>query len=253
MATTISITPGRTWVNGETVTAAKLNCFLTEATIDSDDIVPVGTISPSFATTAPTGYIFGAGKTFGNAASSGTERANADTEDLFTLIWNNLADAQAPVSGGRGGSAAADFAANKTITSPDMRGRSLYGLDTMSGTSSANRLTNVGSNPIDGDLLGDTGGDEDLILSDTLTADLMDQADMPNVNLPVLNLVTSGSGALSGFIIDESGSAPASTFPGITSSINGGVAQTAMTVPLSVTEAGNNVSPAMIVTYIIKL
>lgn len=52
----------------------------------------------------------------GNAASGATTRANDDTEDLFILLWNNVADTYCPVSGGRGASASDDFAANKTLT-----------------------------------------------------------------------------------------------------------------------------------------
>lgn len=63
--------------------------------------------------------------TIGSAASGATSRANADTEALFTLIWNNASNTYAPVSGGRGASAAADFAANKSIGLTKMLGRAL--------------------------------------------------------------------------------------------------------------------------------
>ena len=88
--------------------------------------------------TAPSGWLLLEGGTMGNVASGGTARANADTEGLFTLLWNSMADADAPVlPAGRGASAAADFAANKTITLPDMRGRSPIG--TGQGTGLTNR------------------------------------------------------------------------------------------------------------------
>lgn len=63
------------------------------------------------------------GTTLGNGSSGATGHADADSSDLFTLLWNSYADTEAPVSGGRGGSAAIDFAASKTITLPDARGR----------------------------------------------------------------------------------------------------------------------------------
>jgi hypothetical protein len=69
-------------------------------------------------------------KTIGNASSSATGRANADTVDLFTLLWTNVTDTWAPVSTGRGGSAAADYAANKTIALPKTLGRALAGYGT---------------------------------------------------------------------------------------------------------------------------
>lgn len=86
-------------------------------TVDTGaNVVPTGLVLPYVGITAPSGWILAGGGTIGNASSGGTQRANADTEDLFALYWNSMADAQAPVSGGRGASAAADFAANKTIT-----------------------------------------------------------------------------------------------------------------------------------------
>lgn len=78
-----------------------------------------------------TGYVRLNGRTIGNASSGGTERQNADTSDLFTYLWNNLGDSIAPVSGGRGGSAPSDFAANKTITLPNWQGAMPIGLDDM--------------------------------------------------------------------------------------------------------------------------
>jgi hypothetical protein len=85
--------------------------------------VPVGAVMQWLSNTAPTGYLLLQGGTIGNAASGGTLRANADCSQLFEFLWTNLANAQAAVSSGRGASAAADFAANKTITVPDMRQR----------------------------------------------------------------------------------------------------------------------------------
>lgn len=73
------------------------------------------------------------GRTMGNASSGATERANDDTEDLYTYLWNNLDNSVAPVIGGRGATASADFAANKAITLPSMQGRAPLGLDDMGG------------------------------------------------------------------------------------------------------------------------
>lgn len=85
------------------------------------------------------GFVRMNGRTIGNASSGATERANADTEGLFTYLWNNLDNSVAPVIGGRGATAAADFAANKTITVPTMQGILAGGLDDM-GAAAANRL-----------------------------------------------------------------------------------------------------------------
>ena len=89
-----------------------------------------GCILDYIGATAPTGWLISDGGTIGNASSSGTSRANADTQTLFVLIWNSISSAS--VSGGRGANAEADFAANKTIVLPDLRGKTTAGQD--SGT-----------------------------------------------------------------------------------------------------------------------
>jgi hypothetical protein len=76
-------------------------------------------------TSADTGWVMANDGTLGNTSSGGTTRANADTEALFTLLWNNISNTYAAVSTGRGASAAADFAANKTIALPKVLGRAL--------------------------------------------------------------------------------------------------------------------------------
>lgn len=80
------------------------------------------------------GFVRANGRTIGNAASGGTERANADTAALFDYLWNNVSNTFCPVSSGRGASGAADYAANKTIGLPDMRGYGPVGLATMGNT-----------------------------------------------------------------------------------------------------------------------
>lgn len=105
--------------------------------VDTTVVVPVesqvqtGMIHAEMVNTVKSGYVRLNGRTIGNASSTGSERANADTQALFTYLWNNLADLVAPVSGGRGVSAAADFGANKTITLPTWRGCTAAGLDDM--------------------------------------------------------------------------------------------------------------------------
>lgn len=79
--------------------------------------------------------------TIGSAASGATTRANADTEALYTLLWNQCADLYCPVTGGRGASAAADFAANKPLRLPRVAGRAIGGVGvttrSVSGTGAA--------------------------------------------------------------------------------------------------------------------
>lgn len=88
------------------------------------------------------GWVRDNGRTIGSASSGATERANADTSALFAYLWTNFSNTICPVSTGRGASAAADFAANKTITLPDKRGYVPGGLDDM-GNSAAGRYAGV--------------------------------------------------------------------------------------------------------------
>lgn len=73
--------------------------------------------------TAPATWAIMNDGTLGDASSSGTMRANADCEDLFLLWYEKYPDAT--VSGGRGASAAADWAAHKTIQAPIILGRAV--------------------------------------------------------------------------------------------------------------------------------
>ncbi len=106
-----------------------------------------GDVKLTLKTSADTGWVLMNDGTIGSASSSATTRANADTESLYTLIWTNITDQWAPVTGGRGASAAADFAANKPLMLPKTLGRALAGYGT--GT-----VTEAG---VDGGV--DTGGD----------------------------------------------------------------------------------------------
>lgn len=84
-----------------------------------------------------TGWVRDNGRTIGSATSGATERANADTVALYTFLWNTYSNTVCPVSGGRGASAAADFAANKTIGTPNKQGLVVGGSDGMGNTASS--------------------------------------------------------------------------------------------------------------------
>lgn len=134
--------------------------------IAADSALPTGAGPiPYVGATAPAGWVLASGRTIGSATSGATERANADTQALFLLIWSSFADTEAAVSGGRGASAAADWAANKTIVVPDMRGRVAAGKDDMGGTA-ANRLT-AGGSGLAGATMGKAGGAETHTLDTT--------------------------------------------------------------------------------------
>lgn len=115
-----------------------------------------GDLKWAYRTSSPTGWVRANGRTVGAAASGATERANADAEDLFIHLWEE--DASLAVSGGRGGTSAGDWAANKTIVLPDLRGRALIGMDSM-GNSAAGRVTDAVLGE-DSDGLGSVGGEQ---------------------------------------------------------------------------------------------
>jgi microcystin-dependent protein len=192
-------------------------------------IVPTGATFDYVGASAPTGYVMLSGRTIGSPTSGATERANADTAALFTLLWDSMADAQAPVSGGRGASAAADFAANKTLTLPDARGRVLVGKDNMGG-SAANRITSGGSG-VNGATLGASGGAETHTLT---TAQLAAHAHGPGAGTHFLNYTLGGPSTVAGGAVY--------TQTNSTATANAGSG-----------EAHNNVQPALVMNKIVKL
>jgi microcystin-dependent protein len=97
--------------------------------VDANAILNTGDVKWRYGTGVLAGFVRLAARTIGSASSGATERANADTQTLFEFLWN--ADANLTVSSGRGASSAADWAANKTITLPDMRLRVPGGLSDM--------------------------------------------------------------------------------------------------------------------------
>jgi len=123
-----------------------------------------GDIKSTMSDTLPSGWLWCNAKTIGNGSSGATARANADTSALFTLLWNGTSNTDCPVSGGRGASAAADFAANKTIGLPDMRGRVMAGHDVLHNTA-ASRLTYSSAGDVPGNTLGASGGEQTHALS----------------------------------------------------------------------------------------
>lgn len=91
---------------------------------------PTAFVAAAFRATAPDGWLLLNGQTIGNASSGASARASADTEKLFLTLWN---DTTADVVGGRGDTAAADYAANKELVLPDAGGRVLAGADPSGG------------------------------------------------------------------------------------------------------------------------
>ena len=84
-----------------------------------------GDLKITLKAVADAGWVLCNDGTIGPAGSGATARANADCQALYTLLWNNINNTYAPVTGGRGASAAADWAAGKTIALTKVLGRAL--------------------------------------------------------------------------------------------------------------------------------
>lgn len=80
------------------------------------------------SSTVKPGWLFLDGTTSIGSPTSGATYANNASEGLYYFLWNNVLDAEAPVAGGRGANAAADFAANKKMTLPTARDKSPFGV-----------------------------------------------------------------------------------------------------------------------------
>jgi hypothetical protein len=104
--------------------------------VDPTTLMQTGQVVPFYATGPILGFVRANGRTVGNASSGASERANADTQNLFTFLYQQ--DTSLVVApGGRGASATADYAANKTIVLPDFRSRALAGLGDMGNADNA--------------------------------------------------------------------------------------------------------------------
>lgn len=84
----------------------------------SQSVNPIGKVIFGIFPTPPEGWLAIDDGTIGNTGSGATNRANIDTQTLYTLLWNRADDSNCPVSGGRGASALDDFNALKTIRLP---------------------------------------------------------------------------------------------------------------------------------------
>lgn len=243
------------------------------ADLDATTVAATGDLKHRYGTGTLTGWVRSNGRTIGNGSSGGTERANDDTENLFTLLWDG--DTALSVSGGRGASATADFAAGKTIALPDFRGRALVGMDGMGGATS-NRLNAI---TFDGSgsaiTLGSTGGSQTHALTEaqlpahTHTGSSVAAAgghtpagtlDSQGAHTHTVNVTANVAGSGAGTAVYQTGSAAP-----ITTSSNGAHTHTftGTAVPdhahtLTIAASGSNsahpiLQPSALVTIYIKL
>jgi hypothetical protein len=94
------------------------------ALLENEYYFTTGDVKLTLKTVADSGWVMMDDGTIGDTGSGGTTRADPDCEALFLLLYT-IPDAWCPVPGGRGASAAADWAAGKTITLPRTLGRAL--------------------------------------------------------------------------------------------------------------------------------
>jgi hypothetical protein len=122
----VNETPQHTILENGSVTAPKIaDRAVTVEKLPVGQYWTTGDAKLTIKTTPDSGWIMADDGTIGDASSGASNRANADTESLYTLLWTNLPDAVAPVTGGRGASAAEDFAAHKPIQVGTIVGRAL--------------------------------------------------------------------------------------------------------------------------------
>lgn len=107
-----------------------------------------GDVKLTYKTVADSGWVLMNDGSISKGGAGGTTRANDDTLQLYTLLWNNTVDADCPVSTGRGANAAADFAAGKTLTLPKVLGRALAGAGAGAGLTARNLAKNLGTETI---------------------------------------------------------------------------------------------------------
>ena len=111
-------------------------------TVDPTAIASTGDVKWRLDAGIMPGWVRMNGRTLGGAGSGATELASASASAAFAYLWNTFPDTVASVVGGRGTSAASDFAAGKQIVIPTMQGLAQAGLDDM-GSSPAGRLQTI--------------------------------------------------------------------------------------------------------------
>jgi len=143
-----NVVPGDFWMSTADNNATDPDSVSSANWVPDPGRIAPGTPVPSFSSTVPTGFVAANTLTIGNASSNATGRANADTLLAYRVIWNEFSNSACPIftstgsASTRGANADADYAANKALSTPDMRGTGIIGVDTMGGPATT-RLAGV--------------------------------------------------------------------------------------------------------------
>ena len=135
-----------------------------------------GDVKLTLKASADPGWIMMNDQTIGSV-SSAAAFASADAQALYELIWTNVSDTYAPVTGGRGGTASGDFGAGKPMRLTKVLGRALAAAGSGSGLSSR--------------MLGATVGEEASVLT---TANLPPYTPSGSITNGALHPTTSNGG-----------------------------------------------------------
>ena len=219
-------------------------------TVDPTTILTTGDIKAVYGTGNVTGFVRLNGRTIGSATSGATERANSDVQALFQYLWG--ADANLAVSGGRGISASADWAANKTIALPDGRGLALAGLDDM-GNSGRGVFTGVTFSNGNATTLGSALG----AARRTLTLGQLPAGITATGTFALsgsVNYVSNLNNDLTAFSTNAGGANQWLAWPvGTTHTVGNLTASGTVTSNNTSGQAFDSISPYLLITYYIKL
>jgi hypothetical protein len=125
-----------TWANSSTISVGNTvqNVTVNSTALAINGVIYVSASGGIFSTgdakltlkaNADIGWVMMNDGNIGDPTSSATTRANTDCQALFLLLWTNVTDTYAPVSGGRGATAIADWNAHKRIGLTKVLGRSI--------------------------------------------------------------------------------------------------------------------------------
>lgn len=196
------------------------------------------------------GWVRHNARTIGSASSGASERANADTQALYEFLWNNYSDTLCPVTGGRGASGAADFAANKPMATLDLRGKAAFGLADM-GNSDNGSLDNVTFDLGSKIIAASQGGDALHLLTTgesgqkAISAAPVAITDPGHLHAMTMDTVNVFAGSTGPGVREEGSSNTASATTGITAALT--------LAGSSAVSAHNNMPPFILGSWYVKL